>query len=247
MMRSRMNHWSCSVFADWVRGEKKPMALEFGEWEKWHEEASSRRPVRHFIAEEVLDRIQDFILLPWDMSDSFRSWWHNRFVSKSHFIKTGLQPGRFHELDERILHGLFNELVEFVEVDLAMQQAFGDKSYEFKRGRCREAGLDHLRWSSDLRFGPDEFVSEKDRMYGKPTPQAKSSMVIAELYNWWTETRPNRPDPSEASGWSALFEAEDSKEKRAALKKLWKMEQDYDREDEKMLIRLVKIRKHLWT
>ena len=32
MIKNRFNYWTCSKFADFVRGEKKPFALEWGEW-----------------------------------------------------------------------------------------------------------------------------------------------------------------------------------------------------------------------
>jgi hypothetical protein len=246
--RSRANYWSCSSFANWVRGEKKPGALEWEAWEKWRKEVSARRPVRYFIAEEVLDKIQDLVMLPRDIAGSVSAWWHNRFVAKTHFLKTGLEPGRYHELDERILHGIFNELREFVEVELALLQSWGEgKRYRFRRGRCPEAGVDYLEWASALTYGQDGFVSKKDPKYGKPTPQAEASSKMLEIYRWWTETRPARPDPSDASGWSEVWESGDEKAKRDSSKRMYKIERGYDKEDERMLVSLIKIRKHLWT
>lgn len=247
MRRSRLNYWSCSKFADWVRGEKKPFALELDAWEDWRKEASSKRPVRYFLAETLLDKIQDLVSLPWDLAHSLSAWWDNRFVSQTHVLKTGLPAGEYHELDERILHGLFNEFREFVESELARMQGWGDEKYKFTKGRCPEAGLDHLKWAMSLRL-EEPFVSKKDSDWGKPTPQAKSAAKMLELYKWWTEVRPNRPDPHEASGWSKCWDKKGSdKAKDAALKRLQKIEEEYEAEDEKMLVRLIKVRKSLWT
>ena len=75
---------------------------------------------------------------------------------------------------------------------------------------------------------------------------------------------PNRPDPMDASGWSeicsrrreqgqSLFSslsdktAEEAEETAKALELCNKIEQQYDDEDTEMLIRLVKVRKSLWT
>lgn len=248
MKRSRINYWSCSRFADWVRGEKKPGALEWDAWEEWRKDVSSKRPVRYFLAEEALDKIQNFVMFPWDFAESVSAWWHNRFVAKTHFLKTGLRPGSFHELDDRILNGLFNEFQEFVEVDLAHMQSYGEgRRYRFKKGRCPEAGVDYLVWASGLTHGEDGFVRKGDPKYGKPTPQAEASAKMLEIYRWWTEVRPNRPDPSDASGWSGAWESDDEKEKRAASIRMYKMEKEHDREDERMLVSLVRIRKNLWT
>jgi hypothetical protein len=74
----------------------------------------------------------------------------------------------------------------------------------------------------------------------------------------------NRPDAYEASGWTAACEASRianggrlsfSSDKDPVLKKasdkahklLQKIEADYEKEDEAMMIRLIKIRGSLWT
>jgi hypothetical protein len=103
-----------------------------------------------------------------------------------------------------------------------------------------------------------------DKGYGELTGQAKNAREVKELYLWWTETYRNRRDPYEASGWSAYCEAarianggkmsfgadkspELKKQSDKAHKLLRKLEADYEKEDEAMLIRLIKIRNSLWT
>jgi hypothetical protein len=252
MIKHRFNYWSCGRFADWVRGTKKPLALTAEEWDSWRDETRSKSPWRFYVAEKFLNGLQNLVCLPMDAARSIRAYWENKFVTKTHFLKTGLKAGRYHELDERILHGLFNELKEFVEVDLALKATWMDsKKYKFKKGRCPEAGIDHLMWEMSLRHDEDSFVSKKDPDYGKPTPQAKSAKKVLELYRWWLE-RGSRPDPMAESGCSDLCDGglrsiSGDKKRLAALKRLTKMEEDYDAEDEKMLCRLIRIRKDLWT
>ena len=246
MRRFRWNYWSCSRFADWVRGEKKPLALGLNEWGDWRRHNAAKKPIRFFLAETALDRIQDLWMLPCDIASSVRAWWHNRFVSKTHYLKTGLEPGKFHELDERIMHGLFNELVEFVEVDLAHMGSHGQgKKYKFTFGRCPEAGIDHLLWAKSLTFGGDGFAQEGDPDYNNPTPQAESSAEILNLYTWWKRVRPFRPDPHEESRWSEFYDQEESEDRHAAFNRLEEIEAEYEREDEAMLHALIKIRKQL--
>jgi hypothetical protein len=84
------------------------------------------------------------------------------------------------------------------------------------------------------------------------------------LYTWWTVTYRNRPDPYEASGWTAACEAQRAanggklswntpkdptlkKQSDKAHKLLRKIEADYEKEDEQMMIRLIKVRHGLWT
>ena len=102
--------------------------------------------------------------------------------------------------------------------------------------------------------------------YGKPTQQAIRAKELKELYLWWTVTYRNRPDPYDASGWTEACEAlrqangpgimsmfrenSDPKLKKAsdkAHKLLQKIEVAYEKEDEAMMIRLIKARNSLWT
>ena len=115
-----------------------------------------------------------------------------------------------------------------------------------------------------LTMGSDWGVEETDPNYGKPTGQAERAREIKELYTWWTTVYPNRPDPHDASGWSAYCEAARvanggkgswSGDKTPELKKmcdkshklLQKIEAAYDKEDTEMMIRLIKARDSLWT
>ena len=253
MIRSRINYWSCSKLADWIRGEEKPIAMEWGEWEKWHKETGVKRPFRHFVAEEVLDRIQDFFYFPLDLWRTLDAYWHNRFVSKTHCLKTDLKPGRFYDLDTRILHGLFNELKEFVEVDLGgYYAALNDEKFKIRKGRCPEAGVAHLEWAISLKMDESYGVSKKSKKYGKPTPQAVVAKETMELYRWW-ESRKSRPDPADVSGWRKVCDASGEKlmdfsdQEIKSFKKMEALEKKYDKEDDNMLHRLIEIRRMLWS
>jgi hypothetical protein len=170
-------------------------------------------------------------------------------------------------------------LVDFVEVESAWSHiAWGSKEdrakydppfwasgwWRWRTWRCPQAGIDHLDWAMTLTFGNDMGVDEGDEHYGKPTGQAIRAKELKELYIWWTVTYRNRPDPYDASGWTAACEASRaanggklsfSNPKDPVLKKaqdkahklLQKIEADYEKEDEAMMIRLIKARDSLWT
>lgn len=247
-MVTRIHYWNCSKFADFVRGSKKPQALEWKEWDSWHKEAKRKHPIRYWIAENFLKKMQNLCCFPSDLINKIIYYYENRFISKTHCLKTGLKPGKYYELDQRILYGLFNELVEFVESEAAWMNHICSKKkkYKFKKGKCPEAGIDYFKWASRL------------KQEGKPTQQAISARKILKLYNWWKK-RPERPDPSEASGWSdhceskksdsdeILFGGKASSDSKKILEKLQRIEDKYEKEDEKMLIELIKIRLSLWT
>lgn len=115
IQKFRYNYWSCSKFADFVRGTPKPWALEWDEWKQWRKTAKEKYPLRFWLAEEGLNKLQDFFFFPYDLWSSWEYYYKVRFRDKLHYLKTGCKPGEYYDLDERILHALFNELKIFVE------------------------------------------------------------------------------------------------------------------------------------
>lgn len=237
--QSRFNYWSCSKIADRIRGTSKPTALEWEAWDSWRDEAKKKHPIRYWIAEEMLDFLQDIVNLPFDIYHTVEVYIRNRYIDKIHYLRTGLKLGEYYDLDWRILNGLFNELVIYVEGELAhTMKVYKNRKYKFVKGRCKRAGLDHLDWAMNLKMNEDYGILPDDKDYGKPTAQAVIAKKIYELYNWWLD-REYRANPHD------LFTKE--KDGQYYYRKIAKMEDDYDKEDTKMLIELVKIRGHLWT
>lgn len=282
-MPSRSRYWSCTKFADWVRGIKKPGAQTGRGWREWEAEGKKLHPIRYWIAEEGLDAVQNFIWWPADQLYNIKYYINNRWISRTHSLTAhprDIKPGQWRDVGYRFLPCMFNELVDFVEVELAWWHlAWEGKEarakynapwwrfgwWNMRLWRCRQAGLDNLKWQSELTWKEDE-VGTKNPQLGQPTQQAKNAQEILALYKWWTEERPKRPDPHEASGWSAicdrrrqkngggwgLFDDGDETEQEkidlhAALDKSHEIEEAYEKEDEEMMIRLIKVRRSLWT
>ena len=279
-MAQRHNYWSCSKFADWIRGTPKLKAATSDGWHDWENEAKGYHPIRYWIAEEALDAIQNFIWWPVDKIYDVKYYINNRWVSRTHSLTAhprDIKPGEWQDVGNRFLPCLFNELVDFVEVELAWWHiAWADPDektkynppfwasgwFRWRTWRCPQAGLDNLEWQRNLRWKEDE-VGKDFKGLGELTPQAIKAQEILDLYKWWTEVYPNRPDVHEVSGWSAycdtkrdlndgrLFGSKETPELRKqgdkALKLSSKIEKQYEDEDEKMMIRLIKIRNGLWT
>lgn len=270
------NYWSCTKFAEWVRGTEKPKA-ETGEgWDAWYKMAAAAHPVRYWIAEEALDAIQNFIWWPVDRIYDVKYYVNNRWITRTHSLTAhprDIKPGDWCDVGNRFLPCLFNELVDFVEVELAWWHIAWDQEakakykapfwasgwFRWRTWRCPEAGLDNLDWQLRLRVDENDPDSE-------PTQQAKNAQEILDLYNWWTQVYPNRPDPYEASGWTAICEEErqanggklnlgslgggspaQRKRMDRAHKMIDKMEREREKEDEQMMIRLIRVRGSLWT
>ena len=240
MIKTRLHHWNCSRFANWIRGEDKPYALEWGEWGKWEIEQKKNRPIRYWLSDTFLKRLQDFIYFPIDLYRTIQVYVRNRYIDKLQYLDTGLKPGEYYDLDHRIIHALFNELVDFVEKDLShLSRSDREKTYEFKHGRCVEAAYDYFKWANNLKHG------------GRLTEQAKASRKIQKLYEWWKNDRPNRVDPFSSSVSSydidEILDNKQIKQKQKDLKKAYDLELAQDNEDTEMIIELIKVRNHLWT
>ena len=176
-----------------------------------------------------------------------------------------MSPG-YADMDTRMLHGMFNMLVDFVEIEKAWRYVVFDKEEykkckhpwwskswtRFKAFRDIDAGIAYLKWEMTL---DSPTLSTFDR---NPA-QASVAQEIWELYHWWKYVRPLREDPHDASGWSEyvgkmadnIWSNKQSADEKAKIGEMLDLANDitssYDDQDQDMLIRLIKIRKHLWT
>jgi hypothetical protein len=277
----RTHYWTCSKFADWVRGTKKLSAGTSEQWDEWATTAQMRHNFRYWLAEEGLDYLQRAVYYVPDTLHSIKYYINNRWVTRTHSLTAharDIKPGRWCDVGNRFLPCLFNELQDFVEVELAWWHiAWDDEArkkfqapwyargwFRWRTWRSAECGLANLEWQRNLRWTEDEGFKPGDDNIGKPTPQAVKAQEILDLYTWWTQTYRNRPDAYEASGWTAACESQRlanggklswgtpkdpvlKKAQNKAHKLLQKIEADYEKEDEAMMIRLIKVRHGLWT
>ena len=276
----RSHYWTCSKFADWLRGTPKLKCGTSEEWDAWYASSAKSHPIRYWIAEEGLDHLQKFVYYIPDRLNDIRYYINNRWITRSHALTAhprDIAPGTWRDVGNRFLPCLFNELVDFVEIEQAWHHCIWSDDAKtkfnvpwYRKGwlrlrtwRCPEAGMEYLRWAETLTN--EEFLEEGEKHKAEPTYQAKAAKEIIELYTWWTTTYRNRPDPYEASGWSAHCDAmrvkypgsmfsslnskdpADRKASDKAHKLLTKIEKAYEAEDEAMMIRLIKIRESLWT
>lgn len=274
------NYWTCSKFADWLRGTTKGGAKTSEGWDEWEKQAKAAYPIRWWLAEEGLDYVQKFVMFIPDKIHAAKYYINNRWITRTHALTAharDIPRGEWRDVGYRFLPCLFNELVDFVEVELAWWHlAWSPEErpkynmpwwavgwWRVRTWRCPQAGLDNLEWQRNLRWTENE-CGEGSPDIGQLTPQAINAQEILDLYRWWTETYRNRPDPYDASGWSAYCEAarlanggklsfgadktpELKKMSDKAHKLLRKIEEQYEKEDEEMMIRLIKVRHALWT
>lgn len=275
----RNHYWTIGPFADWLRGTPSPVALTSKSWKAWREEAERKHPIRYWLAEEGLDYLQRFFYYIPDKLYGLKYYINNRWVTKTHALTAApsdIPRGQWCDVGNRFLPCLFNELRDYVEVELAWWNiAWSSREerakynapfystgwFRWRTWRCTQSGLDNLEWQ--MKLTNEEFLEDNEKHLAEPTRQAIAAKEIYELYRWWTEVYPNRPDPHDAGGWSAYCEQrrqsgkdlldfedrneEDLEASRQALDSTSAIEEKYNQEDEEMMIRLIKVRQALWT
>jgi hypothetical protein len=249
-----------SVWVEALRkrfGIDKPKWAGWGEWDEINTRIRQEHPVGWFFTETVPDFIEavhDFITAPYYNT---RYYIRNRFIRKTHQLRTDCPVGEYWDTDERLTTAMANAIIDYVEIELALKSAWcrseESKTAVWHNGRCAELGLEYLAWEQTL---DDESLDENSRS----DHQANSARQIAEIYNW-AKHRNSRPDPHDASGWTEYcakyprswtlkpedVTPEQAAEADAALDKCREIEKQYEQEDHDMLISIVKIRKSLWT
>jgi hypothetical protein len=207
----------------------RPKFGTFSEWQEWELKSRKENPLVYWLLTTGFGTIEDIVRLPYSTLDSLRVYMKNRFFDKTHLLETRLKKGIYHEVDTRMLHGCFEALVDFVEVETAALYLWCNreeagkywryrfKLLRFKSIRSRELGLKYLY----------EKPVDSEGVLGETYQQEQEK--IASLYLWWKDTRPTRKDPYEED--SLHFDLETS----------------YYEEDTEKLKQLISIRNRLWT
>jgi len=259
--RSRPTYWTCGKFAAWIRSKtdvtKKPRSATTEGWNNWHKENKDK--IGYWIAEEGLDILQDIWMFLPDVYNRIRIYIRNRYIDKTHYLNTKLKKGEYHDFQERLLHGMFEALVDFVEDEKAALKRWSDDE-KFKLPNA-EKGIEYLEWEMTL---TDEDPDDPTRL--SKSRQAEKACETLTLYRWWKEVRPHRKEPEEIVGLWAFYDKhrkddgenifnllgknlspELEEERKRLFDESIKVETEQYNEDTEMMIRLVKLRDALWT
>jgi hypothetical protein len=252
---------SLKRFKSWMHYDP-PGSMTSKGWRLFDKEFKERAPIRHWFKNEFRKAV--IYPVKWKY-EAVNQWIRYRTYDKYHVIDTGLEP-RYYEIETLMLHGNFNMLKNFVEVEQAIQtywwsddcknaswcekhMPFYRRFYPFRRP---DLGIKHLEWASTL---DDPSLPPQDRSES----QAIFARETLALYKWWVEVRPARAKEEyteysdQGLGSLGCFdddfdrEAEDFKAHTESMNKRSKQEEDWQQEDEDMLIRLIKVRRGLWT
>lgn len=224
----------------------QPVGATMEEWDEINARCRHDYPVRWFITHTVPTAFHRvFVRLLGDA----KWWFRHRVTDRYNVIHINdLKPG-YYDADTRLLHGSFALLVDLVEIEKACMQRASEDGRRRRFGwrhprRDAQAGLAHLAWEATL---DDPALREHENS----PAQAEGAREIVALYQWWTHARPLRHEPHDVSGWSEYRAAKRLRSRRGdagpILERLREIEERYEAEDTEMLIRLVKVRRHLWT
>lgn len=239
-----------------------PGAMTFKGWRLFKKEFKEKAPIRYWLKNDF--RYGVIMPIRWKY-DAVRDWIRYRTYDRYHVVYTGLPPG-YYGSDKQMFHASFNVLKDFVEVEMASLAYWHSDDAKnagwcerylpfyriFKPFRSREYGLAHLNWAATL---DDPSLPPQERC----DHQAISAREIRELYLWWVDVFPNRKEEElpifDKQGLGSLgildddfdHNSEDYKRFSEVCDRNTKLEEEWEEEDTQMFIRLVKVRRHMWT
>jgi hypothetical protein len=250
-------------FREWMR-YNPPGALSSAGWCLFEKEYREKAPVRFWLTKDLRRKV--VLPIKWKFT-AISDWIRFRTYDKYHVLKTGLKPD-YVSVQHQILHVNFNLLKDFVEIEMAWHKYICDEEMRFNMTWCEkhmpfyrvvfpfcnpDMGVAHLEWAATL---DDPALPPADQS----PQQAKSAREILALYRWWIITRPSRKEivapPYSNQGLDdimACFDpsfdrtAEDFVAHQDSMEDARVQSDQWDLEDDEMLIRLMKIRKELWT
>lgn len=259
---SRYSYWSHSRLAKrihlWTGVEKTPPSATSEEWGIYKH--NNKHKIGYWITDTLFHKLQDIWMFIPDVYDNVRLKLENRFITQAYMLDTKLNKYEWQEYETRVMNGLMESMVDFVENEQAHMTNMGKCKADKVKLPSREVGLEHLDWAASL---TDEWGENE----GQPSFQAIHAKELKEIYLWWKDIRPNRKDPMEESGLHDYYDrqrdagrcmfdfdpnSEPEPESETAIhdtvSELYhELEQKQEDEDTEMLIRLIKIRKGMWT
>jgi hypothetical protein len=251
-------------FSHWLN-YSPPGALSSKGWRLFKTEFKERAPIRYWFSNTAYRK---YVLpVKWKY-EAVYNWIRYRTRDRYHKLDIGLPPN-YYSVETQMMHVNFNLLKDFVECELAWHTyAWSDEakfagwwhripfySYFkqwFRPFRSREWAFRYFEWASKL---DDPSLPPTQRC----DHQAIAAREICALYIWWVDTVPSRklhelPTFSDQGlGDMSILDSdfdkneEDYKEYEKINELNRALEKEWEKEDEEMLIRLVKVRKELWT
>lgn len=196
-----------------------------------------------------------------------------RTTQQYNVVKIRSLPPGYYDTDTRIFHAIMQLVVDHVEV--SMSAAYVDDGYydvgfwEFV-WMCLPPVI-APDWMIRCRWRGMAFLAKEKRLNDPGLPiehrhpeQARAASEIEQIYLWWKDIRPKRPEPEELSGMlevmkkireyrkkTHIFNTDSlpknlDAELQAAVDMCDKTEKAYDNQDREMMKRVIDILPYMW-
>lgn len=256
---------------------KKPYALPLSDWDGWDKQNKSEHPIGHFFTETLPDALEWIPEHSIDYIDNVRYYivnWLNHSNRLDSTLKKGKYHefservlyslfdsyADFIEIEEAHMHVIFANIEKKEKYNMPWWRKY--RILRWNVWRCPEAGIDHLKWEMALD------IPDPNDPHAQANPhQAISAREKMALYTWWRHIRPTRGESWEISGvraFNAKMRAKYGKDwhslgvksymtaaEERTYDKLHRDQEDLEefwfKEDEEMMVRLIRIRRDLWT
>ena len=143
-----------------------------------------------------------------------------RFINKLYLIDTKLDRGKYYDTDSRMLYGMMSLLCQYIEIEKPMES---------------------INWMDEENHFCVYF-SMMDAYIWWKNYENRTKEIDRALDTWYASEKKNKNDD-----WLANINKPQSKDSEKLFKHLHELEAQLEKEEEEMLVRLVRIRKYLWT
>jgi hypothetical protein len=249
------NIWPFSLSNKWEKefmvsycGENKT-ALSAEDWLQHDNYCKEKFPIK-FKAAKTLDSIRwkiEHFIDRYVLFHDLRYYYKNRFVNKTHVLRTEIKPGQWADCDTRLFEGIMLMVVDFIEKEKK-----------------------HNNWGEYDGLKPWEVVEYEKKQRGEPNQidgspyshdempehQWKAMLAVWEVYEWYKgryqeliKLDKDLHDSIPLSGASSFAEmlAHKSEEKDEIYKKIWDNESIINKEKKENMLKIVEHVESMWT
>ena len=143
-----------------------------------------------------------------------------RFINKLYLIDTKLDRGKYYDTDSRMLYGMMSLLCQYIEIEKPMES---------------------INWTDDDHHF-NAYFNMMDCYIWWKNYENRTKEIDRALDTWYASSKQDKN-----GDWLANLNKPQSVQSEKLFKHLHDLENQLEKEEEEMLVRLVRIRKYLWT
>jgi hypothetical protein len=201
--------------------------MTYSAWKKEQEEYKMQHPFKYWFKNDLMSFFYTVIYFIPNIIRDLIYYLKCRYIIQTHKLTSTLKPGTWYDLDTRMLHCLFKELENFVEIELAWKYLIFYPEEVKTKVPWHAKGVFNLHIWRSPELGLLALEQEIDDISDYiPIQQKETSAKTRELYFWWKDVQ------KKLDSRTYLDDVEDS---------------NFYEECTEKLIELIKIRRSLWV